>query len=240
MTLFERSRGRLAVHGLGAGGFHPTAEDRVPAGAQTLVIATGSLPAMWADFRTAPESRDGRPDPLDRWSRRVLDEIAAELDADTAFPFGDPPYWPFLDWSRRAEPLWPSPVGLHVHAEYGLWYSCRGALTFREHLELPPASEAARPCDSCAGQPCLHACPADAFRDGVYDAGRCADHVRSEEGEACRTGGCLVRRACPVGTSFIQEPERAEFHMQAFLRSYDEGMAHGMDASFRPKASSDD
>ena len=176
-------------------------------------------------FGTAPESRDGRPDPLDRWSRRVLDEIAAELDADTAFPFGDPPYWPFLDWSRRAEPLWPSPVGLHVHARI------RALVFLPGGAHIPRASGTA-PCVEKPHAPATVAptspasIPARPMHSGTGSMmpGAVWINVRSEEGEACRTGGCLVRRACPVGVAFIPEPERAAFHMQAFLRSYEAGM----------------
>jgi hypothetical protein len=31
------------------------------------------------------------------------------------------------------------------------------------------------------------------------------------------TGGCLARRACPVGTDYAYDPRQAAFHMTAFL-----------------------
>jgi len=59
------------------------------------------------------------------------------------------------------------------------------------------------------------------------DAGRPICHVASEAGQTCVTGGCLARRACPVGRAYIQTPAQAQFHMKAFLR------AHGHRASDR-------
>jgi hypothetical protein len=44
----------------------------------------------------------------------------------------------------------------------------------------------------------------------------CAGHLHSGQGEACMQGGCLARRACPVGAEQRYIPEHAAFHMQAF------------------------
>ena len=33
---------------------------------------------MWEVFSGSPEASDGRPDPLDRWSRRVIGNLAAD------------------------------------------------------------------------------------------------------------------------------------------------------------------
>jgi hypothetical protein len=38
-------------------------------------------------------------------------------------------------------------------------------------------------------------------------------------GAACREGGCLARRACPVGDEFRYLPAQARFHTEAFLRT---------------------
>ena len=219
MISFEQCRQSLAAYGLVANGFHPASEDGPPPGTGTLIIASAASPQFWGHFQSAPEYSDGAPDPLNRWSARVIGAIAAELGAGAAFPFTYPPYWPFLQWSRQATPLWPSPVGLHVHSEYGLWFSCRGALLVGERIELPTKQAAASPCESCAGQPCRSACPVNAFESGQYDTGRCTAHILSPEGESCRTHGCLVRRACPIGQRYAHHSERAAFHMTAFLDS---------------------
>ncbi|MCC2111090.1 MAG: hypothetical protein KDJ16_03560 [Hyphomicrobiales bacterium] len=203
----------LAVYG----GFHPGSEDGAPAGAATIVMLGYSGPDMWRHFSAAPEAGDGAPDPLDRWSRRVIEAIADDLGCAAAFPFGGSPYPPFLRWAAKAAPVWPSPLGMMIHADYGLWASWRGALVFREVLPLGGRSPAVRPCDTCRDRPCLAACPVKAFTADGYDDAACIDHIASAEGDDCMARGCLARRACPIGRSLAHVPAQAAFHMGAFL-----------------------
>ena len=39
----------------------------------------------------------------------------------------------------RAEAVAPSPLGILIHPDYGLWHAYRGALAFAERLALPRA-----------------------------------------------------------------------------------------------------
>jgi hypothetical protein len=98
-----------------------------------------------------------------------------------------------------------------------LWHAYRGGLSLRERLSLPASPPLSSPCDLCADQPCLSACPAQAFRDGSFDLDACVRHVRSSAGTECRENGCLARRACPVGPQFRYTPPQARFHMSALL-----------------------
>ena len=184
------------------------------AGTVVLVGVVGG--SCWEAFQAAEESRQW-PDPLDRWSRRVVTGLAAELDADALFPFGGPPFLPFIRWARRAEAVYPSPIGPLIHPEYGLWHAYRGALVFAESIDLPPAKERPRPCDSCADKPCLTTCPVAAFSQKGYDVPACIDHIGGERGGDCLGGGCLARRACPVGVAYQYRPAQMGFHMRAFL-----------------------
>lgn len=145
--------------------------------------------------------------------------LARDFGARAILPFDGPPYVPFQRWAQRAEPVAPSPVGILIHPDYGLWHAYRGALAFPEALELPPADPRPRPCDTCSGRPCLTTCPVDAFTRAGYDVPACAGHLRGAAGADCVTGGCLARRACPVGGAWAYAPGQAEFHMRAFLRA---------------------
>jgi hypothetical protein len=215
----------LAPHGLIArGGFHPGPEDGVPAladrtAARTVVLVGNAGPAMWQRFCAAPELTDGAPDALDRWTTRVLTAVAAECRALPLFPFGGPPYLPIQRWAMRAEPVHPSPIGLLIHREYGLWHAYRGALAFAERLGLPPRPELPSPCDSCADRPCLGTCPVGAFSVAGYDVPACARHLDTSAGVDCMTLGCRARRACPVGQGYSYAPAQAEFHMLPFRRN---------------------
>ena len=173
----------------------------------------------WDAFAAAPEVGDGRDDPLDRFSRRVVDRLAQEFGAVALYPFGGPPDWPFQQWAQRAEPVNPSPVGLLIHPDYGLWHSYRGALGFFEAMELPPFEPRPSPCLACSGKPCLSACPVGAFGASGYDVPACADWLRQPFGADCMERGCRARRACPAGREHAHEPSQASFALRAFLRA---------------------
>jgi ferredoxin len=170
----------------------------------------------WDAFAASLEARDGLDHPLDRFSRWVIDALAQELHAVALYPFGDPPHWPFQQWAQRAEPVHASPIGLLIHPTYGLWHSYRGALGLAEALDLPAVIAAPSPCDSCRERPCLRGCPVGAFTVGGYDVAACAAHLKSPAGTACMEGGCLARRACPVGAGHAHGREQAAFTMRAF------------------------
>lgn len=176
-------------------------------------------PSLWAAFSAAPEASDGAPNPLDRWTRRVGDALAIDLGARAIYPF-DQPHPPFLAWARRIEAVWPSPLGMLVSADRGLWSSWRMALALPSELDDAPAPTAvARPCESCADKPCLTACPVDAFSSDGYDVAKCGAHISSPEGADCMALGCRARRACPVGATLAHGPDQAAFHMRAFRRN---------------------
>ncbi|MCL5778936.1 ferredoxin [Limibaculum sp. FT325] len=212
----------LAPHGLRiTGSFSPELCDGAPAHASLLCLVGPDGAAMWDAFRAAPESRDGAPHPLDRWSRRVLDTVAAAQGATAIFPFGGPPYAPFLAWGRKAEGARPSPVGMLVSPGRGLWISWRGAIALPE--DAAAATEPAPVGDPCLGcpAPCLTACPVGAMGEGrAYDIAACTAHVRAPEGAACRDGGCRVRHACPAGRDAVPPRAQCAFHMAAFLAAH--------------------
>lgn len=203
------------------GAFHPGPEDGAPPLADgrscaTLVLAGNAGPGMWEAFSRAPERGDGGDHALDRWTRRVLGEVARALGAEALFPFGGPPYLPFQRWAIRAEGLAPSPIGPLIHPEYGLWHAYRGALAFAAVIALPPRPAPASPCESCAETPCLATCPVGAFSAQGYDVAACAAHLETAQGADCMERGCRARRACPIGRRYAYGPEQARFHMDAF------------------------
>lgn len=201
---------RLAV----MGGFHALQDPDLPPGARTLLLIGPSEPGFWPHFTSQPEWRGQEPDPMDRWSRRVLQDVAAQAGATAIFPFGGPPWLPFYQWALRSGQAWVSPVRLLVHARMGLFASYRGALTFDTELALPPA--ASRPCDLCTAKPCLTACPAQALTVAGYDLPICHGFLDSPAGSDCMNFGCGVRRACPQSTAYARLPEQSAYHMRQF------------------------
>ncbi|WP_342069712.1 ferredoxin [Yoonia algicola] len=182
-----------------------------PDGNGTITLIGPDEPAFWPIFTTSAEYSDGQPDPMDRWSTRVIGELAVTLDAEPLFPFGGPPYAPFFTWAKQTGRFWASPIGFLVHDDTGLFTSFRGALRRKRSAVIGANPQ---PCLTCA-KPCATACPVGAFNDG-YDVAACKAHVASPAGTSCRTHGCLARRACPVGQG-TRLPAQAAFHMEAFL-----------------------
>lgn len=178
----------------------------------TITLIGPDEPAFWGIFHESPEYHDGAPDPLDRWSARVLGAVAKELGAEALFPFGGPPYAPFFTWAKQTGRFWASPIDFLVHDETGLFVSFRGAIRWQAE---PQPGTGPNPCPTCMGQPCASACPVGAFDNG-YDVAACKAHVASDAGTTCRSSGCLARRACPVGQG-TRLPAQAAFHMEAFL-----------------------
>ncbi len=219
LAAVEAALGDAGLSLLGA--FHPEPGDGVPPLADgrptaTLAIAGNVGDTMW---RTFERDRVDEPDPLDAWSRRVLEPIAERLGGHALFPFGGPPYLPFQRWAQRAGPYAPSPIGPLIHPDYGLWHAFRGALAFAARLPLPPPDDRARPCESCADKPCLSTCPVAALRPEGYDVPACVAHISTPAGEDCIALSCRARRACPVGRIYTYSPEQSRFHMSAFIRA---------------------
>ncbi len=207
MTRRSEIDGLAAAEGLFVSGV-------VEAPDRCIALLSPDEPGFWPHFRQSPEASDGAPDPLDRWSRRVIGALAAAVGAAPLFPFGGPPWHPFPDWALASGRAWRAPVGLLVHEAAGLWISYRGALALPPGALTADGPRPGAPCPTCA-RPCETACPVDAFAGGRYDVPRCKAFLDTEAGADCRTGGCRVRRACPVGRD-RRLPEQAAFHMEAF------------------------
>jgi epoxyqueuosine reductase QueG len=110
-------------------------------------------------------------------------------------------------------------LGILIHPEYGLWHAYRAALLFAESIELPPRADARSPCDTCAGKPCLSACPVHAFTNTGFDDRACTGHITQAAGRPCMDGGCLARNACPVAPALRYGAPQLQFHMAAFRRA---------------------
>lgn len=215
----------LLPHGLILrGGFDfDEGEDR-PAGpsgarARSVVLVGSAGAGWWPEVRRWLDSQPGaHREPLDTWSREIVGRIAAQAGARLVMP-NDRPYAPFQQWAMRAEGLKPSPIGLLMHPDYGLWHAYRAGLLFDEPLsaEMPGAADGpVHFRDACAAKPCLKACPVQAHSQQGFVHRDCLDHVRGPNGAPCRDSGCLDRNACPVGTDWRYPAEVQAFLQRAF------------------------
>lgn len=213
MTLAD-IEARAAEHRLMVmGAFHPGKDDDLPATVGTLILFGPAEPGFWDHLRAQPEW-DGAPDPVDRWSRRVIGNLACDLGGKAWFPFGGPPWRPFIAWAKRSGRAWASPVTILVHDVAGLFVSYRGAIGLPARLDLPELPD--RPCDTCEDKPCLTACPVGALAGAGYDVPACHDFLDSVAGAECIETGCGVRRACPLSRSYGRVAGQSAYHMRLF------------------------
>lgn len=195
--------GAIAPHGLMVMGH---------AGHRVLI---GTDAGWWEVFTHSAEYHDALPNPIDRWSKRILGALADEIGAQAVFPSDGPPYAPFIAWALATGRFWQSPTGMMVHDTAGLMISIRGALELPQPYADVPAAPS--PCDACATRPCVSACPVGALRaDAAYDVPACKAFLDTPAGERCKTQGCEVRRACPVSRRFDRKSAQSAFHMKAF------------------------
>ncbi len=194
------------------GALHPQRVQAKQLDSGTLILL-GTAGAFWPVLKAAPEW--GGPDPVDHWSTRVIGQMAQELGAQAHFPFGGPPYAPFIDWALKSGRAFSSPVGALVHDTVGMLISYRGALHFTGEFDIPEPTGAS-PCTTCPA-PCATACPVEALNiQEFYNVAACHGHLNTPEGQTCMTGGCLARLACPLSAGAERDPEQSAHHMRAF------------------------
>lgn len=208
---FEQLQEQLSISGLRILHSGPPTRDwpAPPHGVQSVLIIGHAGSEFWPSFKASPEFSDGQPDPLDRWSRRVIQ--AAGPDLAFVSPNDGPPYAPLHALSAGGS-LFPSPLGMMAHTEFGLWTAVRGLLLSEEAM---PASSAADLPPSAVFKDCFAACPVSAFSEDGYNAAVCARHLIADQSADC-WGGCLARKACTLGASHAYEPSHAKFYMDAF------------------------
>jgi hypothetical protein len=234
-NLPARLAARLGDRGLLLrGGFLAEPGEGLPASpgdgpARTVLMVGNAGSVIWPHFRAwLARQPAGLANPLDQWTRAVVEPIASEFGARAVFPF-DRPWPPFQQWAMRAEGLRPSPLGILMHPEFGLWHAYRAALLFNVEIPIQPARNPIHACDVCVEQPCLSACPVDAFSGSRIDAQACRGYLATGASSSidstagaglpdCMGEGCAARNACPVGTAYRYDPEQMRFHMAAFGR----------------------
>ena len=191
-----------------------TDDDPVPKEAQSILLLGPDEPNFWKIFKESDEFKDRKANPLDRWSKRIIDNIAVKNDCSPLYPFGGQPYKPFFSWALRSGTVWSSPVHLAIHKDRGLFVSFRGALAINQIRKMDQRFK--NPCTKCPA-PCLSACPVNAFTESGYDVAKCKEHISGVDSRNCKSLGCNTRRTCPVGAN-LRHFEQSSFHMENFLR----------------------
>lgn len=207
------------AHGLALrGGLHASPECALPGAAtRTLLLVGNPGRDMWPHFAQA---RENEPElALDEWTRRVVEPVAEQFDAQAVYVFDGPPFHPFQRWARAAEGLDFAPNNMLIHPEYGIWQAYRAALLLTEEIDLPGTPDSGHPCDDCNDKPCVTACPAQALGNDGFGFERCVGNFAVDPATACMDG-CLSRLACPVGREHAYPLEQRQFHMRQFVQRH--------------------
>lgn len=86
MNLTDLSQGAHARHLRILGHFAPEDSHGLGHEVKTVVLLGPDEPQFWSEFEDSSEYRDGAPDPMDRWSARVIGDWAREIGGKPIFP----------------------------------------------------------------------------------------------------------------------------------------------------------
>ncbi len=205
------------------GAFAPTSEDALPtlthqSEERSLVLVGNLGSSLWPMFSISPEYLDRKPNPLDRWSKRIAGKISTFFMGLAFYPFEGPPYHPFVSWAKRSTDTYTSPLGLGIHKDAGLWHAYRFALLLPFKVETH-TNGTHHHCNNCRYKPCLSTCPVSAFTGVEYKSNDCINYLKSTPKAKCNETGCLARHACPIGKEYTYTATHAQFHMRAFISS---------------------
>lgn len=219
-TRIEQIRAALSPHGIflrGILNFDGDGPEMAEGRASTVALLGNVGGSIWPAFSAWRAQYPEATDPLDTWSVEVIRPVATALDATAWFP-SERPWQPFQHWAMRAEGLKPSPLGILVHSDYGLWHGYRGAIGFLDRIDYPAVESRPHPCDHCPDKPCLTTCPVGAVMPDRFDVAACRTYLGGAGEETCMRSGCIARNACPVGAEHRYPLEQLRFHMDALSR----------------------
>ncbi len=157
-------------------------------------------------------------DPLDTFVKEQVGAWLARQPGAPAWKFVFPGPAPVGLQALGEQAGWhhPSPFWVGVQAGWGSWYAYRAVVLVGEPWPLTPLKRTESPCLSCAAQPCVSACPAQALSgEPVHQrAGTglqaCVD-FRLQPASPC-ADRCLARQACPVGAEHRYTDGQTAYH----------------------------
>lgn len=160
----------------------------------TLVLLGSTGSALWNAMSAA--SWLDRADPVDSWCAARLTELRDALPMRAVFVFPSRSPVDVVALGRAAGWAHPTPLGLGMHPEHGLWVGYRGALLLDTALPERGIVDAPSPCTTCVDTPCVTSCLGSAVESGGLQIAACFGQRLTETPCATR---CASRFACPVG-----------------------------------------
>ena len=192
----------------------PSALTESGSGSATLLLIGHGGRALWDHLHGSDFDFHGTGDPIDTFSVKATNEaLAVELPHVGRRLLYPEPACPvdLVALGRHIGWLAPSPLGLGIHPEFGLWSAFRALWLLEAASEISPRPRAPDVCQSCVPQSCVAACPANAVTvDRRFNLGSCTDY-RSNIQSAC-ADTCLSRLACPEGAEHRYGDAQLSYH----------------------------
>ena len=105
----------------------------------------------------------------------------------------------------------PSPLGIGINEQYGVWFAYRSAFLTTLALPLTDDQRTQSPCDACYDKPCISGCPSGAVQGvDLFDIYKCGN-FRVQEDSVCQDR-CLARMACPYAPQHHYTLEQIRYH----------------------------
>lgn len=180
-----------------------------------LILIGHAGKAFWQALQQSAPHADH---PVDTFSRQTVDRVLGEALQEGRYDILYPGPLPLDLQALGAQAGWhhASPFWVGVNARYGSWFAYRALILADSDFAVTIPWAEPSPCDSCAGRPCVGACPANAMAGGQFEVERCMAYRRQPD-SLCRYQ-CLARNACPVGPQYRYDDSQMKHHYAASLR----------------------
>ncbi|MCO4773420.1 MAG: hypothetical protein KDA24_25530 [Deltaproteobacteria bacterium] len=188
----------------------------------TLLLFGSTGSALW-DALTAANWLE-RPDPVDSWCGTRLASLRDSLPCRGVFVFPSRAPVDVVALGRAAGWAHPTPLGLGMHPEHGLWVGYRGALLLDTSLPERGVIAAPSPCEECRDTPCVTECLGQAVEPGGLLIDTCFTQRLAPSPCATR---CASRLACPVGAEHRYSDPQIAHHQASGNRLYRAHVASG-------------
>ena len=172
-------------------------------------------------WESMSESDWAKTDPIDTYSQRKTESFIQatlnEWDNELLFPSDKliplQQIGTFVGWSH------PSPLGLGINPQFGVWFAYRAAFLTTAVLPKITAKPQPSPCDSCAQKPCITHCPSNATHPTQpFNVEACATH-RLKIYSSC-VDRCHSRMACPFFQEHRYTLPQIQYHYQLTLETF--------------------
>lgn len=181
-----------------------------------LVLIGNGGRAFWEALQT---SGIQTADPVDDFSEQITRQFVQNYLPSTAelfWLFPAPHLVPLQQLGQLAGWSHPSPLGLGINHEFGVWFAYRAAFLTTAELPLTTTKHHPSPCDSCAEKPCISHCPAAAVRGlNQFDVPACATYRLAPQSPC--TDRCLSRLACPIAPQHRYSLAQIQYHYRHSL-----------------------